>query len=96
MTETLTKTKTKIKKPSLYNVILHNDEVTPFDYVIMVLMAVFGKTYEEAYEVTKNIHTTKGGVAGTYPKEIATEKVKEVNLLNSNYNLNLQSSIEQE
>lgn len=96
MSETMTKPKIKIKKPSLYNVILHNDDVTPFDYVIMILMSIFGKSYEESYEITKNIHTTKGGIAGTFSKEVALEKVHEIKLVNSNYNLNLQSSIEEE
>ena len=62
----------------MYNVLLHNDETTTFDFVIAILMRVFHKSAEDAITVTQSIHETGVGVAGSpYTHEIAEEKTLE-------------------
>lgn len=96
VTEVSTVEKTVLKKPSKYNVILHNDDVTPFDYVMLILINIFEKTVEEAHDITTQIHVSKGGIAGTYSKEIAEQKVEEIKHMNNNYSFALVASIEKE
>lgn len=96
MTQSQTLTKPKIKKPKMYNVILHNDDVTPFQYVLLVLTNIFEKSETDAVEITQQIHVSKGGIAGTYSKEIAQEKINEVLTMNFEFNFNLMVSMEEE
>ena len=71
----------EVKLPSMYKVILHNDDVTTFDFVINVLISIFHKTVEEAIEITMSIHANGLGIAGSpYTREIAEEKTNEVTL----------------
>jgi ATP-dependent Clp protease adaptor protein ClpS len=70
----------KVKIPNMYKVLLHNDDTTTFDFVIMVLIRIFHKSVEDAIEVTKAIHLEGQGIAGApYTREIAEEKTSEVN-----------------
>ena len=73
-TATDTVTKTKIKPISMWRVVLHNDDYTPIDFVIEVLMQLFGKDQEQAMLIANNIHHTGKGVAGVYTKEVAMQK----------------------
>lgn len=68
----------KVKIPKMYKVILHNDDTTTFDFVILVLTRIFHKTVEDAIELTKTIHVAGQGVAGApYTMEVAEEKTNE-------------------
>lgn len=67
----------RVNAPSLFKVVLHNDDRTTFDFVIAVLQRIFHKTEEQAHEITFLIHTQGKGVAGVYTKEIAEEKALE-------------------
>lgn len=69
-----TTTKVVMKPPSMFNVILHNDEKTSMEFVILVLMSIFQKSLEDATALMFNIHETGKGIAGTYTNEIATQK----------------------
>lgn len=64
----------KIKKPKKYNVILFNDDFTSFEFVISLLVQVFGHSAESAIILTQVIHIEGSGVAGTYTYEIAEQK----------------------
>lgn len=66
--------KIEIKKPKKYNVILYNDDFTSFEFVINVLMTIFGHSAESAVLLTHTIHVAGAGVAGTYTYEIAEQK----------------------
>lgn len=73
-----TESSIEVAEPKLYKVILHNDNKTTFDFVIMVLVKIFHRTFEEAVDLTKNIHIDGQGVAGSpYTREIAEEKTTE-------------------
>lgn len=68
----------KVQMPSMYKVLLHNDDKTTFEFVIAVLMRIFHKTPQEAIEITQAIHNQGQGIAGSpYTKEIAEEKTVE-------------------
>ncbi len=73
-----TKPRPKIKKPSMYRVILLNDDFTPMDFVVAVLQSVFDKDKTEATEIMLQIHQTGIGVCGIYTFEIAETKAGQV------------------
>ena len=79
--KTLTQEKIKIEEPSKYDVIFLNDEITTFEFVVKVLTQIFGKTTDQAIELTKQIHEQGKGIVGTYLHEIAEQKGIETTLL---------------
>ena len=68
----------KTKKPSMYNVLLLNDDYTPMEFVIMVLEKVFNKKQEEATQIMLHVHQNGIGVCGTFTYEVAESKCKSV------------------
>ena len=73
-TEVITETKTRLEKPKLFKVILHNDDFTTMEFVVFVLQYVFSRTEAEAFTIMLKVHNEGIGVAGLYPYEIATMK----------------------
>lgn len=73
-----TKTRPKTKKPSQYRVLLLNDDYTPMEFVVGLLMGIFKKTQEEATKVMLDVHQNGIGVCGIYTFEIAETKVAQV------------------
>ena len=72
--------KPKFKKPSNFAVILHNDDYTPMDFVVWVLIKIFNKTEDIAQSITKEVHTKGTGVAGVFHFEIAEQKATDTAL----------------
>src|SRR3982751_6573850 len=72
-----TKTKTKLKRPKLYKVILHNDDFTTMEFVVAILITIFNKSESEATAIMLHIHRLGMGVAGVFTYEIAEAKVNE-------------------
>jgi len=72
------KVRPKTKKPSMYRVLLMNDDYTPMEFVVDVLMKVFNKTAEEATRIMLNVHNNGVGVCGVYTFEVAETKVSHV------------------
>lgn len=68
----------KLDYPSLYKVILHNDDYTPMDFVVKILQKFFQKNSDEATQLMLLVHHTGMAVCGTYTKEIAETKVQQV------------------
>lgn len=68
-------TKPKVKKPSMYKVILHNDDFTPMDFVVMILERIFHKGGEEAVAIMMEVHTKGKAAVGTYTRDVAETKV---------------------
>ena len=66
------------KKTPPYRVLLMNDDYTPMEFVVEVLMDVFGKGEQEAVHIMLKVHVEGSGLAGLYPFEIAETKVEEV------------------
>ena len=71
--------KPELKRPPLYKVILLNDDFTPMDFVIEVLMDFFAMSEAMATTIMLQIHTQGIGVCGTYSKDVAETKVVIVN-----------------
>jgi ATP-dependent Clp protease adaptor protein ClpS len=65
----------KVDEPSLFKVLLHNDDYTTMDFVVHVLEAVFNMAEDQAIQVMLNVHVKGVGLAGLYPFEIAEMKV---------------------
>ncbi len=79
-TDTIVKPKTRAKtqRPSLYRVLLLNDDYTPMEFVVLVLQDVFNKTREEATRIMFHVHQKGVGECGVYPYEVAETKVTRV------------------
>jgi ATP-dependent Clp protease adaptor protein ClpS len=86
--------KEKLKEPPLYKVLLHNDDYTTMDFVIMVLQIVFNKNITGATEIMMNVHKKGIGVAGIFTREIAETKVALVHELAKQYQHPLRCSME--
>lgn len=69
------KTKNKIEEPPFYKVVMHNDNVTPFDFVISILVSVFSIKKEQATVLAMSAHTDGKCDVGVFPFSIAETKV---------------------
>jgi ATP-dependent Clp protease adaptor protein ClpS len=77
----LTKERIRTQPPRMYKVLLHNDDYTPMEFVVMVLEVVFRKANPEAVRIMLNVHKRGIGVCGTYPFAVAETKVQKVRQL---------------
>src|SRR5690606_3081716 len=77
-TGTITKSKPKTKRPSLYRVLLLNDDYTPMEFVVLVLQEIFNKSREDAMRIMLHVHNHGVGECGIYPFEVAETKVTRV------------------
>lgn len=73
-----TVTRTEVKKPKLFKVIMHNDDYTTMEFVIFCLQDLFGKSYEEAEQLMMKIHNEGFAVCGIFTYEIAEAKAEKV------------------
>ena len=68
----------RVEKPRMFKVLLHNDNYTTMEFVVLVLMTVFRKSQAEAFELMLNVHQKGMAVAGVYQRDIAETKVQKV------------------
>jgi len=90
-----TKPKTEQKEPTVYHVVLLNDDYTPMMFVVEVLEDVFLKPPAEAYRIMMQVHVIGRGVAGSYPWEIAETKADKVASLARENGFPLKATIEE-
>lgn len=76
--EAATKAKPKVKKPSMYRVLLLNDDYTPMEFVVYVLESFFNKSREQATQIMLHVHQHGVGVCGVFSYEVAETKVAQV------------------
>ena len=70
-----------LKEPGMYKVVFYNDDVTPMDFVVQILIELFKHNKERASSIMQQIHQNGSGVAGTYPYEIAEQKGVETTVI---------------
>ncbi|MEM7646246.1 MAG: ATP-dependent Clp protease adapter ClpS [Pseudomonadota bacterium] len=88
--------KPEVKEPSMYKVILLNDDFTPMDFVTHVLQKFFAKNPEEARQVMLDVHRSGQGIAGIFTYEIAETKVFLTNNLSKQNKYPLKCTMEKE
>lgn len=96
-TDGAVKERVKVEKqdPTLYKVVLLNDDYTTMEFVIRVLESVFQKSPAEAYRIMMHVHLNGRGIAGVYPWEIAETKAETVAALARESEFPLRAAIEE-
>jgi ATP-dependent Clp protease adaptor protein ClpS len=92
----VTKTEPKTKRPSLYKVLLLNDDYTPMDFVVYILERFFNKPTDEAHRIMMHVHQKGVGVCGVYTYEVAETKVAQVMNFSRQHQHPLQCTMEKE
>lgn len=92
----VTKTRPKTKKPSLYKVLLLNDDFTPMEFVVLVLQRFFQKGQEDATRIMLHVHQKGVGLCGVYTYEVAETKVAQVMDYSRQHGHPLQCTMEKE
>lgn len=85
-----------LEEPPMYRVLLHNDDYTTMDFVVMILSRVFHKTQEQAEQIMLDVHKKGKGVCGVYTFEIAQTKVAQVKTLAKQHQFPLLATYEEE
>jgi ATP-dependent Clp protease adaptor protein ClpS len=86
---------TKKQDPTLYKVVLLNDDYTQMEFVLHVLETVFQKSPAEAYRIMMHVHLNGRGIAGVYPWEVAETKADTVASLAAEAGYPLRATIEE-
>ncbi|MDE6517159.1 MAG: ATP-dependent Clp protease adaptor ClpS [Acetatifactor sp.] len=74
--ETRERTGIDIREPKHYQVIMHNDDFTPMDFVVEILQSIFHKDEIEAVHLMMKVHESGSAAVGSYPRDIAATKVQ--------------------
>ncbi len=91
-----TRSEKKATRPRMYRVLLHNDDYTPMDFVVRLLITVFRHTESSATRVMLHVHNNGVGVAGIFTYEIAETKVAQVHAMARENDCPLMASLEPE
>ena len=90
------KARPKTKKPSMYKVLMLNDDYTPMEFVVHVLQRYFAMNHQEATRVMLHVHQKGVGVCGVFTYEVAETKVNQVMDLARQHQHPLQCTIEKD
>jgi len=93
--ETLTRDQEELQEPRLYKVLLHNDDYTTMDFVVMILEEIFDKNTTEATKIMLDVHQQGRGIAGVYTREVGETKVAAVHQKARKNQYPLKCSLEQ-
>jgi ATP-dependent Clp protease adaptor protein ClpS len=85
-----------IDEPSMYKVLLHNDDYTTMEFVVEILMLVFNKSPEDAVRIMLNVHHKGIGICGVYTYEVSETKVNSVHALARQHGFPLKCTMEKE
>ncbi len=89
-------TASKWQRPKMYQVVLHNDDITTTDFVVSVLMKVFHKDSFEATSIMLEVHNNEKGVAGVYTYDIAATKKMQADQMSNERGFPLKLTLEEE
>jgi ATP-dependent Clp protease adaptor protein ClpS len=92
----LSETREKLEKPPLYKVLIHNDDFTTMEFVVVVLRDIFNRPEGEAFRIMLQVHMEGVGVAGVYTYEIAQMKAEKATSLARENEFPLLFTIEEE
>ena len=92
----LLKPRPKTKKPSMYKVLLLNDDYTPMEFVVLILEKIFNKSKQEATDIMLHVHRKGVGICGVYTYEIAESKVTQVMDFSRSHEQPLQCTMEKD
>ncbi|HTT99674.1 MAG TPA: ATP-dependent Clp protease adapter ClpS [Rhizomicrobium sp.] len=92
----VTKTRPKTKKPSLYKVLILNDDYTPMEFVVLILEKFFNKGRDQAVEIMLHVHRHGVGICGVFTFEVAETKVAQVIEFSRRHQHPLQCTMEKE
>jgi ATP-dependent Clp protease adaptor protein ClpS len=92
----LTQERPQTRRPPMYKVLIHNDDYTPMEFVVAVLIQIFRHDEVTATQVMLHVHRSGIGVAGVYPYEVAETKVAQTLSAAKNHEYPLQCSCEAE
>ena len=95
-TGVIVKPKTRTKKPSMYKVLMLNDDYTPMEFVVLVLERFFNKGHDEATRIMLHVHQKGIGVCGVYTYEVAETKVTQTMDLARQHQHPLQCTLERD
>ena len=95
-TGVVVKPRAKVKKPSMYKVLVLNDDYTPMEFVVRVLERYFSKSTEEATRIMLHVHQKGVGICGVFTFEVAETKVNQVMELARKNQHPLQCTLEKE
>lgn len=95
-TGVVVRSKPKTRKPSMYRVVMLNDDYTPMEFVVHVLERFFSKSHEEAMQIMLHVHQKGVGVCGVFTYEVAETKVTQVMDLAQQHQHPLQCTLEKE
>lgn len=92
----LSEKRQELRRPPLYKVLLHNDDYTTMDFVVLVLTMIFHHQPESANRIMMSVHREGVGVAGLFPRDVAETKIAMVHGLARKHEYPLKCSIERE
>mgnify|MGYP002638765148 FL=1 len=95
-TTIINKSEIVLNLPKKYKVVLHNDNHTPMEFVISLLMEIFGHNEQTANDITMEVHNNGKGIAGIYFFEIAEQKVFEATTVSRAHGFPLVLTVEEE
>ena len=94
--DVLTESETKLEKPKMYKVVLHNDDFTTMEFVVFILKTVFMRSTADAFMIMLKVHNEGAGIAGVYSYEIANMKAEKAMNLSKAHEYPLLCTVEEE
>ena len=91
-----TESETRLEKPKLYKVVLHNDDYTTMEFVVFILRTVFHRSESEAYVIMMKVHEAGIGIAGVFTFEVANMKAEKAMNLSRAQEYPLLCTVEEE
>ncbi len=94
-TSSSTATRFRNRRPPMYDVIIHNDDYTTMDFVVMILETIFNKSHDEAKQLMLQVHVNGEAIVGTYIYDIAQSKADKATSMARAEGFPLQLSVNQ-